>query len=345
MEIGKVKLRMDDNKPEHYLAKPIPVTACHWENDALPLVSISCITYNHENFIRAALEGFLMQETTFPVEILIHDDASTDETAAIIREYQQKYPDLIFPIYQTENQHSKGIKISATYQFPRARGKYIALCEGDDYWIDPLKLQKQVDFLEANHEYGICGTRYFDLKDGHKSEREIFSTLFNSDEIFTFTKDNLFSPYVVMTLTVVFKKELLCEKALLQPYFKDIFLYASILQKQKGAILNFISAVHRHHLGGINSMQSNLVRTRNNYLTAKSMYRFFRGDDNLHIKDFYINASKSFYYELKNNIGEISFEEKKILTHIFFRYITVELLKSNIKHWLKKVRLTHMNFF
>ncbi len=117
----------------------------------LPLVSISCITYDHEPFIRDALEGFLMQKTTFPIEILIHDDASTDGTAEIIRDYEKRYPELIFPIYQTENQHAKGVKISSTYQFPRARGKYIALCEGDDYWADPLKLQKLVNFLDEYH--------------------------------------------------------------------------------------------------------------------------------------------------------------------------------------------------
>lgn len=116
------------------------------EKNITPIVSISCITYNHEDYIRDAIEGFLMQKTTFPVEILIHDDASTDKTADIIREYEKKYPHLIKPIYQTENQYSKGIGVSATYQYPRANGNYITLCEGDDYWTDPYMLQKQVVF-------------------------------------------------------------------------------------------------------------------------------------------------------------------------------------------------------
>ncbi|MFW6224817.1 MAG: glycosyltransferase family 2 protein, partial [Bacteroidota bacterium] len=121
-----------------------------------PLVSICCITYNHEKYIREAIEGFLRQKTSFPIEVLLHDDASNDGTSSIIRAYESKYPDLIFPIYQKENQYSKGVKISPTYNWPRARGKYIALCEGDDYWTDPLKLQKQVDFLEKNEEYSMC---------------------------------------------------------------------------------------------------------------------------------------------------------------------------------------------
>lgn len=120
------------------------------------MVSICCIVYNHESYIRQCLDGFIMQKTNFVYEIVIHDDASTDKTAEIIREYEAKYPNIIKPIYQKENQYSKGIQISATYNLPRAKGKYIALCEGDDYWTDPLKLQKQVDFLEINLEYSGC---------------------------------------------------------------------------------------------------------------------------------------------------------------------------------------------
>src|SRR5690606_3288059 len=111
-------------------------------------------TFNHEKFICKCLEGFLMQNTTFSFEILILDDASTDGTAAVIREYELKYPDIIKPIYQRENQYSKGIRgMNVKFNFNRAQGKYIALCEGDDYWTDPSKLQKQIDFLEANNEF------------------------------------------------------------------------------------------------------------------------------------------------------------------------------------------------
>ncbi len=121
------------------------------------LVSISCITYNHENYIAEAIDSFLMQKTTFNYEILIHDDASTDRTADIIREYENSYPDKIKVIYQKENQYSKGItRIGYTYNDSRAQGKYIALCEGDDYWIDPNKLQKQIEYLESNPTCAMC---------------------------------------------------------------------------------------------------------------------------------------------------------------------------------------------
>ena len=121
------------------------------------MVSICCITYNQAAYIRDALEGFVNQETDFPYEVLIHDDASTDGTAQIIQEYADRYPERIFPILQTENQYSKGLtNVSGTFNFPRARGRYIAMCEGDDYWTDTKKLQKQVDYLEANPGCSLC---------------------------------------------------------------------------------------------------------------------------------------------------------------------------------------------
>jgi glycosyltransferase involved in cell wall biosynthesis len=122
-----------------------------------PLVSISCTTYNHEKYIGDALDSFLMQKTDFDFEILIHDDASTDGTAYIIRDYEKKYPNIIKPIYQSENQYSKGIqRMFYTFNDHRALGKYIALCEGDDYWTDSYKLQKQVDYMRKKPECSMC---------------------------------------------------------------------------------------------------------------------------------------------------------------------------------------------
>lgn len=122
------------------------------------MVSICCLAYNQEAYIAQTLQSFIDQITDFPFEVLVHDDASTDKTADIIRQFEAKYPDIIKPIYQTENQHSKNVRISFTYQYPRATGKYIAMCEGDDYWIDPHKLQKQVDYMEAHPDCHLCFT-------------------------------------------------------------------------------------------------------------------------------------------------------------------------------------------
>ena len=114
-----------------------------WNPADKPLVSVACITYNHEKYIEDAIEGFLIQETDFPFEILIHDDASTDNTTNIVREYAEKYPNIIKPIFQTENQYSKGKRIFPIVT-PLCAGDYIAMCEGDDYWTDPKKLEIQV---------------------------------------------------------------------------------------------------------------------------------------------------------------------------------------------------------
>lgn len=127
----------------------------HWMEKEIQ-VSVICCTYNHEKYIREALDSFIMQITDFQFEVLVHDDASTDGTAHIIREYEEKYPELIVPIYQKENQYSKGIRFSKEYIFPRVKGKYIAICEGDDYWIDPYKLQKQYDAMEEHPEVDMC---------------------------------------------------------------------------------------------------------------------------------------------------------------------------------------------
>jgi glycosyltransferase involved in cell wall biosynthesis len=152
------------------LSKPAAIRDQEWPRDVTPLVSISCITFNHVDYIHDCLQGFLMQETTFPVEILIHDDASTDGTADIIREYAEAFPELIKPILQTENQYSQG-KPTSSNNYRRARGQYVAICEGDDYWVDPRKLEKQVIALEKHPDIdlSIHSAYQIDYKTGVKS--------------------------------------------------------------------------------------------------------------------------------------------------------------------------------
>ncbi len=124
------------------------------------LVTVICTAYNHEKYIESALNGFVCQKTNFKYEVLIHDDASTDHTADIIRKYQSQYPDIIYAVLQTENQYSKGIPFVRIYMLPKARGKYVALCEGDDYWTDETKLQRQVDFMESHPDCSLCTHGY-----------------------------------------------------------------------------------------------------------------------------------------------------------------------------------------
>lgn len=170
-----------------------------------PLVSISCLVYNHEPYLRDCFEGFIKQKTSFPIEILVHDDASTDHSADIIREYTEKYPDLFKPIYQTENQYSKGVKISFEYQYPRAHGKYIALCEGDDYWTDPNKLQMQVDWLEEHEDYVmVCSDAIIEAP-----KKKLKWSCYRKDTTISVKDMVLGGGSFVQTCTIVFRKKLL----------------------------------------------------------------------------------------------------------------------------------------
>ena len=119
-------------------------------------VSVLCAAFNHEDFLRDTWDSFLAQKTNFPFEVLVNDDASADGTAEILREYAKKYPEIIRPFYQKENLYSRRMNVYDLVFFPAARGEYIALCEGDDYWIDPEKLQRQVDWLDAHPDYSAC---------------------------------------------------------------------------------------------------------------------------------------------------------------------------------------------
>lgn len=150
------------------------------EKNNLPLVAIKCLVYNHEPYLRECLDGFVMQQTNFPFVAIVHDDASTDNSADIIREYAAKHPDIIKPIYETENQYSKGDGSLGRIMDSALRATsatYIALCEGDDYWTDPHKLQKQVDYLETHQNVGLCYTDcdiYYE--ENKKWERAIYAS-------------------------------------------------------------------------------------------------------------------------------------------------------------------------
>lgn len=142
-----------------------------------PLVSVCCITFNHAPYIREAMDSFLAQEADFDFEIVVHDDCSTDGTADILRSYAEAHPGRVRLILQRENIYSRGERdIFRNVVFPVARGRYLAICEGDDYWTDPRKLQKQVGYMEANPDCGMSYTN-FDLlfQDSGKVVRSLFS--------------------------------------------------------------------------------------------------------------------------------------------------------------------------
>ena len=166
------------------------------------MLTIRCLTYNHEPYIRQCLEGFVMQKTNFRFEAIVHDDASTDGTAAIIKEYAEKYPDIIKPVLEIENQYSKHDGSLGRIIQQHMHGKYIAMCEGDDYWTDPLKLQRQVDYLESHPDYGMCYTRVEYFSQAENMQMYIWGKERNSG-IELLKKGN-----VIPTLSVVFRKDL-----------------------------------------------------------------------------------------------------------------------------------------
>ena len=230
------------------------------KTDKIPFVSICCLAYNHAPYIRACLDGFLKQKTDFEYEILIHDDASTDNTQEIIREYELKHPNIIKPIYQKENKFSKGVKIGLEYQYPIAKGKYIALCEGDDYWVDSNKLQKQIDFLEENEDVVYSCHRFNVIDDKtqkiHLHENEFLSKLNKVSGLFFNRKDAFLRGWFTKTPTAVFRKDAMN----LDPkywdryaYRRDIHLVYDVLSKGKGYCHAFVGAVYRVNAVGIHA--------------------------------------------------------------------------------------------
>jgi len=215
-----------------------------------PLVSVLIITYNHEKYIRDAIEGCLKQKTNFPIEIIIHDDASTDKTTEIVKEYAEKYPELIFPILQTENQYSKGVKITSSL-IPKARGKYIAICEGDDYWCDPHKLQKQVLFLEKNQKYS--GSAHQTIVVEGKNER-MFKINVKSDIVLS----DLLNQRLFHTASILFRKELLLKYPTPPSFIVSFDRILFILIGSNGPIKYFNEpmCIYRKHSDGISASVS-----------------------------------------------------------------------------------------
>lgn len=270
------------------LAHPVLLKDQEWPETAVPVVSICCITYQHAAFIRECLDGFLMQETTFPVEILIHDDASTDGTAEVIRDYESRHPKLIKPIYQKENQYSKKIKPNITFNFPRAKGTYIAICEGDDYWTDPHKLSKQVKFLDEHREYSMCWTR-FNIQEDKKRTLSIDKNgkYFSKSGVgCDFTFETFAEGWHIGMQTIVFRSDYLLKSNILKnENFRDVFLISELLSRGKGYCINEVMAVYRIHDGGIYSGADELARAEVGSRTYKSIYLHYPG--NIHLQRKY----------------------------------------------------------
>lgn len=190
-----------------------------------------------------------MQQCNFSIEIIINDDCSTDGTTEIIREYAEKYPDKIFPVFHEENQWSKGERgIFQKFVFPKARGKYIALCEGDDCWTDPLKLQKQVDFLESHPDYSMCFHKAEVIAENGADAPEIYKYIeereYSADEIL------IFKPHVPTASCMMRKNVTLSIPCHPDFVVGDILMHASAFENGRVYGMNATMSVYRRHLGG-----------------------------------------------------------------------------------------------
>ena len=218
-----------------------------------PLVAIHCLVYNHEPYLRDCFEGFVMQQTNFPFVAIVHNDASTDDSAAIIREYEAKYPHIFKPIYQTENLYSKrgfgAINDLIFAAIDQIGAKYIAMCEGDDYWTDPLKLQKQVDFMEENPECSLCFHKVNTLiqETGEIKEEFIVRDVPGRSDIIDLAKGNY-----IHTPSVLFRRSFLD----LERYYKmmpclpgDYVMWMLLAEKGFICKIDEPMAMYRHGSG------------------------------------------------------------------------------------------------
>lgn len=305
-----------------------------------PLVSICCITYNHESYIRQCLDGFLMQKTNFKYEILIHDDASTDATADIIREYELKYPEIIKPIYQTENQYSKGIKVSSL-NYKRAKGEYIALCEGDDYWIEPCKLQKQVDFLENNPEYSLCFHRAKVIYDGEG---------LNGIDVFSHVKAGEYSLNYILHKWTVPTCSMVCRKNVtscipINPKFQygDNVLLLTCFMEGRVFCIDGIYGVYRRNLGGWTLNKPQIKITQQQYIHTKALIESFPTLNLKYLERKNISNSSYLYFfgkkelpdDLKQNVKK-DLKKFPILFFYFYFIYTIKQLKNNVLTFIRK---------
>lgn len=254
-------------------------------------VAIKCLVYNHEPYLRECLEGFVMQQTDFPFVAIVHDDASTDHSVDIIREYAAKYPDIIHPLYETENQWRKAdgsLRKIMNDAIEATGAPYIAMCEGDDYWTDPHKLQKQVDFLDTHPEYELCCHRYkiLNQNDGTWNQDYIaaFFTEGTNAEGFAFTKKDNLHTWITKTMTLLYRASVALPDTAHFRYWRDVHWNYYMLKQGRGYCLPWIGAVYRRQDGGVFAPLSNWQKQKVGYLITNELLR--ANPDDVDLKDY-----------------------------------------------------------
>jgi glycosyltransferase involved in cell wall biosynthesis len=265
------------------------------------------VTYNHEQYIKAAIDSVLMQKTNFDFHLFIGDDCSTDNTRQIINYYAIKYPDKI-TLYTYKHNIGATQNGQIIYKACFDSGaKYIAVLEGDDYWTDPNKLQKQVDLLEANKDKSLVCTQYAILNE--KSTKTVpyepIADWFNEypNAPYILTKDNFLNPYFLKTCTVLFRRDVFLEhlhKISSFKYFSDVFLFSFCFLKGQGLLIKDCTAVYRVHDGGIWSLKSDLEKQRLNYFMFREMNNYYSGRF-IAVNEAYLCALKNLYSAIKKD--------------------------------------------
>lgn len=285
------------------------------------IVSIQCLVYNHEPYLRQCLDGFVMQKTNFRFEAIVHDDASTDNSAKIIEEYADKYPDIIKPVLEKENQYSKRDGSLERIINNACNGKYIAFCEGDDYWIDPNKLQRQVDFLESNLDYGLVHTNFSVLTANHKivhNGANRYKDKIKDGYVF----ESLFNGCWIRTLTVCFRKELINSLPKLpnNAFTGDLFLFYEISRKSKCHFDNYESGVYRV-LKNSASHTNSLTQYYNRSIRYRHLDYYYATHYPISSKTQYSLNKKWFIWDIKYYIKSCQFNEfKKLINNNYIKF-------------------------
>lgn len=288
-----------------------------------PLVSICCITYNQVQYIRQCIEGLLMQKTSFSFEIIINDDSSTDGTTELIKEYEHQYPHLITPIYHAENEYSKGVRgMFATYCFPKARGKYIALCEGDDYWTDPMKLQNQVDFMESHPDYSLCFHNAMVLNERLEVKERIQSFChLNHNQ--TISTERIISEWCIPTASILFRRESFEKFELPRLFSGDYTLELALASVGKVYYIDRYMSVYRLNNGGVSSKIS--VEK-----WATQLFALLEWFDNLTSRQYH-NEIELRIREVKKNTRYITLKDKSmLLPMICMPKYTLKMLRQKL---------------
>ncbi|OWR15749.1 glycosyltransferase family 2 protein [Chryseobacterium sp. VAUSW3] len=216
------------------------------------LVSVIMLTYNHAPYLKEAIDGVLMQNTNFPFELIICNDASPDHSDRIIKTYAEKYPEIIRYFLHDIN---IGFIENQRFAFQKAKGKYLAYCEGDDYWTCPNKLQFQYDFLEKNSEFVMTTARNLVLhQDSGKIANDGKDLIFENKELVDYTQETFFTERPTQTFTYLIRREFLDLKWInIYPNYRDLYYFYHLLEFGKGRAFNKIVGVYRLHEGGVYS--------------------------------------------------------------------------------------------